>query len=427
MNTQDVQGRISFGEKSLIPQVVSPNKQAGIDAIAAKKWPEAITKLQESLRDKPNDPEARIFLNNAQIRDAKSYTIAVTVPLKNNANGSLEILRGVAQAQNQINSSKKIQGVPLKVAIASDDDDSEVAKQIARALVKNPDVLGVVGHYASDVTLEAGQIYNSEQLVAISAISTSVELSTNSKPYIFRTVPSDEVAAKKLADYMIKDMQQKKVAVFFSSESNYSKSLKSEFIKAIKPTGEVVNEFDLSDPNFSAADSVQIAISKDAKVLMLAANTDTLNQALQVVTVNKKRLKLLGGDDVYAPKTLQIGGDDAVDMVVAVPWHIDNDPATSFLSISEQLWGKVNVNWRTALAYDATQALIVAISREPSRKGVQQALSSGDFSTSGAFDNIRFLPTGDRRDAEVQLVKVVGDVYDGLRLRTTGYKFVKMP
>jgi branched-chain amino acid transport system substrate-binding protein len=417
-----VQRRISFGEKSLIPEPLSPIKQAGINAIATKKWKEAIAKLQESLEKKRNDPETLIFLNNAQIRDAKSYTLAVTVPLKNNANASLEILRGVAQAQNEINSSsKKIQGVPLKVAIASDDDAPEVAKQIARALVKNRDVLGVVGHYASDVTLQAGQIYTAAELVAISPISTSVELSTNSKPYIFRTVPSDKVAAKKLTDYMIQNMQQKKVAVFFSSKSGYSLSLKSEFIKAIKlAAGQVVDEFDLSDPNLSAAESVKTAINKDAQVLMLAANTGTLDQALQVVTVNEKRLKLLGGDDVYAPKTLQNGKDNAVDMVVAVPWHIDNDPNSSFLTISKQLWGDVDVNWRTALAYDATQALIAAISREPSRNGVQQALSSENFSAIGAFDKIRFLKSGDRRDAEVQLVKVVGD-------RTTDYKFVKMP
>ncbi|MEH2272811.1 MAG: ABC transporter substrate-binding protein [Nostoc sp.] len=417
--TEDVQGRISFGEKSLIPQeAVSETKQAGINAIATKKWTEAIDKLEELLKNKPNDPETRIFLNNAKIGDAKSYTIAVTVPLKNNLNGSLEILRGVAQAQHQINSSQGNQRVPLKVAIASDDDDPEVAKQIATALVNNPDVLGVVGHYASGVTLEAGQIYTAGQLVAISPISTSVELS-NFKPYIFRTVASDSVAAKKLADYMIKNIQQQKAAVFFNSKSKYSLSLKSEFIKAIKPTGQVVNEFDLSDLNFSAADSVKTAMNNDAKVLMLAANTGTLDQALQVVTVNKKRLKLLGGDDVYAPKTLEIGGDDAVDMVVAVPWHIDNIRTAPFVSESRKLWGNVDVNWRTALAYDATQALIAAINLDPSRNGVQQALFSENLAI-GAFDKVRFFKSGDRRDADVQLVKVVGD-------RTTGYKFEKMP
>lgn len=65
-----------------------------------------------------NDPEARIFLNNARIGKQKSYTIATSVPIGTDPNESLEILRGVAQAQNEINASGGIKGVPLKVAIA---------------------------------------------------------------------------------------------------------------------------------------------------------------------------------------------------------------------------------------------------------------------------------------------------------------------
>jgi branched-chain amino acid transport system substrate-binding protein len=52
-----------------------------------------------------------------------------------------------------------------------------VAEQVAAALVKNLDILGVVGHFASDTTLAAGKVYQSGQLVAISPVSTSVQLS----------------------------------------------------------------------------------------------------------------------------------------------------------------------------------------------------------------------------------------------------------
>jgi branched-chain amino acid transport system substrate-binding protein len=52
---------------------------------------------------------------------------------------------------------------------------------------------------------------------------------------------------------------------------------------------------------------------------MLAANTETLDKALQLVQVNQKPLTLLGGDDVYTLKTLEIGREQAVGMVVAVP------------------------------------------------------------------------------------------------------------
>lgn len=57
------------------------------------------------------------------------------------------------------------------------------------------------------------------------------------------------------------------------------------------------------------------------------------------------------------------------------------------------------------LAYDATRAFIAALERNPTRIGIQQALSSPEFSTTGASGTIRFLPSGDR-NAPVQLVQI---------------------
>lgn len=409
--------QITFGEKTLIPGQVTPAKQAGLDAIATGKWNVAVANLQQARKENRNDPETLIFLNNAEIADGKSYTLAASAPLGTDPKGGLEILRGVAQAQNEINHSGGINQVRLKVAIANDNNQEDQAKQIATTLVNNTEVLGVVGHWASQVTLATAPIYNSAKLVAISPISTSVKLSGLS-PYIFRTVPSDYISARALANYMITTLKVKNAAVFFNSQSAYSQSLKSEFVTAVLlGGGRVIGEFDLSDPSFSAASSINQALQQQGQVLMLAANTSTLDKALQVVQVNRKRLKLLGGDDIYAPTTLEVGGDAAQDMVVAVPWDIDTLPQTEFVRESKQLWG-AEVNWRTALSYDATRAFIAAIQSSPTRSGIQQALSSPNFSMTGAAGAVQFLPSGDR-NAPVQLVKIVPNVNT-----ITGYDFV---
>ncbi|PMB06189.1 receptor ligand binding family protein [Fischerella thermalis CCMEE 5196] len=404
-NNKLITDRISFGEKILSAIEASPTKKEGITALASGNYSRAIPNLEAALKLNKNDPETLIFLNNARIGTAKNYTIVASVPLGTDPNGSLEILRGIAQAQHEINATGGIKGVPLKVGIANDDNNPEVAQQIANVLVKNQEVLGVVGPYASDVTLAAGTVYTRGQLVAISPISTSVKISNFSR-YIFRTVPSDFMAARALAKYMVENLQKKNAAVFFNSQSNYSQSLKSEFVSSVSlEGGQVSSEFDLSKADFSAAKSVEQAIKQGAEVLMLAASTDALDKALQVVQVNQKRLSLLGGDDIYTPKTLEIGQQQTVGMVLAVPWHIDSNLNADFPQKSRQLWGG-DVNWRTALAYDATRAFIAALERNPTRIGIQQTLSSPEFSTRGASGTIRFLPSGDR-NAPVQLVQIV--------------------
>jgi branched-chain amino acid transport system substrate-binding protein len=408
--------RITFGEKILIKEEISPAKKEGVAAVAAGNYDKAIVNFEAALRVKRNDPEALIFLNNARIGSAKSYTIAASLPFGSDPNIASEVLRGIAQAQNEINATGGIKGIKLKIAIANDDDKPETAKQIATNFVNNQEILGVVGPFSSDVTLEAGKIYNTGQLVAISPTSTSVKISNFSR-YVFRTVPSDFIAARALANYMTKTIQKKNAVVFFNSQNNYSQSLKSEFVSAVSlEGGQVVSEFDLSSLNFSASKNVEQATKQSAQVLMLASTSDTLDKALQVVQVNQKRLTLLGGDDTYTAKTLEIGREQAVGMVVAVPWHIDGNPTLNFPQKSRQLWGG-DVNWRTALAYDATKALIVAIERNPTRTGIQLALSAADFSTTGASGTVRFLPSGDR-NAPVQLVKIAPGNRSG-----TGYDF----
>ncbi|HEY9743916.1 MAG TPA: receptor ligand binding family protein, partial [Coleofasciculaceae cyanobacterium] len=100
--------------------------------------------------------------------------------------------------------------------------------------------------------------------------------------------------------------------------------------------------------------------------------------------------------------------------------HILGNPKAEFPKAANQLWGG-EVNWRTAMAYDAAKALIAAIGRNPSRSGVQQALSASDFSASGAAGGIQFLPSGDRNQA-VQLVRI----QPGKRT-SFGYEFVPVP
>ena len=411
-----IKERISFGEKSLITDDITSEKKAGIQALAKGNYQQAIANLEASLKRNRNDPEALIYLNNARSGYNQTYTIATSLPLSTDPGVALEILRGIAQAQNEINQSGGIKGIPLKVAIANDEDNPKISQQIANNFVNSPEILGVIGPNTSDATIAAGAIYNSGELVAISPTSTSIKISNFSR-YVFRTVPSDFIAARTLANYMTRTLQKKNAVVFFNSQSNYSQSLKSEFVSSVSlEGGQVSSEFDLSKADFSAAKSLEQASKQGAEVLMLAANNATLDKALQVVQLNQKKLTLLAGDDVYTLKTLEVGREQAIGMILAVPWHIQGNPQASFPQKSWQLWG-ADVNWRTAMAYDATVALIAALQLNPTRSGVQQALASPDFSTPGAAGVVRFSGSGDR-NAPVQLVRIVTGGRSG-----TGFDF----
>lgn len=400
---QSLKKSFSLGEHLLITPNTTDEKQEGINAFADRDYQSAIALFQVSLEQFPNDPETLIYLNNAQVATLNPVKIAVVAPIGSDLNLAQEMLRGVAQAQDKFNS----QGGNLQVEIVNDANKTEIATQVANELVKDPSILGLVGHYSSDASLAAAPIYQQNGLVAISPISTSTSLA-DAGDYIFRTVPSDLLAGNSLAEYFLGNLSKQKAAVFYNSESNYSKSLKDAFSTSLLSNGgEIVAEIDVGDSNFNADKAVQQAINQSAEALILLTNSTTLKQTFEIAKVNDHQLPLLAGDDIYIPETLESAEENVTDMVLAVPWHIEGNTNPDFIQAANNLW-KGKVNWRTAMAYDATQSLIAGIKVNPSRQGIQQILSKPGFSVTGASGVVKFLPSGDRNQA-VQLVQVEVD------------------
>jgi len=417
--TENLASRISSGEVLLVPNP-SNEKQRAAQALAGRDYARAVSLLEASLQANRNDPEALIYLNNARIGKAESYAIAVAVPIDGNLDSAAEILRGVAQAQQDINQAGGINGRPLRVFIADDANQPDFATSIAQRLADNRDILGVIGHHTSDSSKAAGAVYQQQGVPMISPTSTAVDL-TNEGTFIFRTVPSDRFTAAALVRYLLENFKLTKAALFFDAKSNYSNSLKDAFTTDLfSQGGEVVGEFDLSDPNFNPSDALQQARDRGAQALALLPSSNALDPALQVMQLNTGNLPLLAGDAIYSSKTLELGRTAAVGTIVATPWHVLAHQDSPFPPAAQQLWGG-DVSWRTAMAYDATKALAAAIARNPSRQGIQQALTDSNFSAEGATTPVRFLPSGDRNQA-VQLVTV----QPGNRTRF-GFEFVPVP
>jgi branched-chain amino acid transport system substrate-binding protein len=411
--------QLSQGDVSLVAEP-SNDKQRGIDAIKAGNLDQAIPKLEAALRGNPNDPESLIYLNNAKVGNQDGLAIAVTIPYASNPTGALEMLRGVAQAQDEVNKAGGINGKLLKVVIANDGGNAEGAKQVAQALVSQAEVLGVVGHFSSSQSLAAGPIYEQGNLLMVSPVSTSTEL-TGSGKYIFRTVPSDSVAAQALADYAIGTLNSKKVAVFYNSADKYSTSLYKAFTDKMNasPETEQLLEYDFASSGFNPQASYEQASNQGAIAIALFPNTDKLDESMIILKQNQRKLPIVAGDDVYSPDVLKGAGGDAEGVVIAIPWHILSDPQSTFAQTSQKLW-RATVNWRTAMSYDAAIALVEAMKRNPNRSGMREALVAGDFSPVGATGMVKFRPSGDRNQ-KVQLVTVKPGNRSG-----TGYDFVPL-
>lgn len=413
---QALRSRVSAGEEALFEDP-SSDKAEGIEAIAQNNYADAITAFNASLADNPNDPETFIYRNNARIGDKRARTVAVVVPSEGSEGVSLEMLRGAAQAQYDINRNGGIDGALLKLVIVKDENDTEVAEAIAQTLVNDDMVLGVVGHYSSDVTAETAPIYAQGQLVTVSPVSAAVDLSGIS-PYLYRTVPSDSFAAAALAAYMVYYREDRNAAVFFDSTSEVSRSLKEEFESFVSAWGgDVISEYDLSESGFDG-DALLAAEQAGADTVMIASSLDTLDAAVDVINTNEGVMPVLGGDELYNRAVLEETKANAQSLTIAVPWHLlSRDTDDEFVRSSQDLW-KGDVSWRTASTYDAVLAIATGLRGDASREGLKAALDSDEFSLDSASGPLSFLPSGDRRQVD-RLVKVEAGTRSG-----AGYDFV---
>lgn len=422
--------RFSMGERPLINTPETLAKQEGIAAFAAADYPQAVRWFEESLQVNPNDPETLIYLNNARLRAEQRPTvaIAVSVPIGKALNVAQEILRGVAQAQDEINRSGGIDGVGLEVQIVNDDNDPRLTHHIAEVLVNQQEILAVIGHNTSDASLGAAPIYQEQGLVMISPTTFDPAVSKTGD-YIFRAVPTAQSMSAVLVNYLIEQTfrqtaQVPKTLLCYDATAPDNAVFRDAFVDTLTANGgEVVSAVNaqgddlcnFASPDFDAEEAIATALEQGANSLYLGPSINYLDPAIEVARVNNGRLPLFSSPSLYTQKITLDGQQFVEGLVLVAPWTPDAYP--DFAQRAQQLW-KATVNWRTATAYDATRAVIFGLQQDSTRPGLQQALRNPNFLTAGSGDSVRFLDTRDRRLTPV-LVQVQSD-------RPGNYRFISI-
>lgn len=404
--------RFTKGQRTLFPGKGNPNRENGIKAFRQEDYGSAVTAFKRAIDADRNDPESLILYNNAKARQqGNPYTLATVVPVENNMNSAEEILRGVAQAQHQFNNDGGKDGRLLEIVIANDGNQASNAIQVARQLINDPSVLGVIGHNSSSATEAGLSVYvQAQDLAVVSPTSSSNSLQDSS---FYRTVPSDAATGSKLAEYVQDSLNLNKVVIFYASDSSYSNSLTAAFEDNFN--GTITRKVDISDSNPNLNPAVEIsqsAFQEQAQAALLFPSTKYTPVAIELAKANfslpeSQRLQLLGGDSLYSGKILTGGGEAVENLTLAVPWFAKSPRSQKFTSMGEQQWGGM-VNWRTAMGFDAAQALIKTLDQNSDRASILsqlQQISIPANETSG--ETVKF-SSGERQSQPVLVQAVRG-------------------
>ncbi|QMS86919.1 amino acid ABC transporter substrate-binding protein [Nostoc edaphicum CCNP1411] len=412
---------MNLGTRILVKVQTYPEKTDGVKAFAEKDFTTAVKKFTASLKNNPNDPETLIYLNNAKIAQDNSIPlkVAVIAPINFDPSLSEEILRGVAQAQNEVNNQGGINGKKLQIVIASA-ENREDSTRIDNELVQDKSIVAAVG------VRRNAAIYSENRLVLVLPVerpnqvenqenleSNSINNQPNSSTtnYLFHVNPLYDNLVDTHSRYIAR--QARNIAICGDSRSSRSNSTSSssqilveQYTQAIKKYGGNVisTPCNLADKNFDPRAFVDQAIeTENASGFLLMPSIRNIYFATKVAQEVKGRKPLFASENMYSATTLQ-NGKDLEGMVLPVYWHRDANKDNPFAENAFQLWN-AQVNQRTAGAYDALQAIIAGLKQDNTREGLQKVLSNPNFSTSGATGMIQFSLSGERQ-GEAMLVKI---------------------
>ena len=393
---------ISLGEEILSEKNTTPEKQAGVKAFADGNYPKAVANFKSSLQKNPNDPEARIYLNNAKAANSKqTIKIAVSVPLGRNQPIGEEILRGVAEVQEEINRDYEINGLPLQVVIANDNNDGKLTQEVAHKLVKDAAIFAVVGHNSSNASVAAAPIYKEGKLVMVSSTSFANQLKEQS--YVFRMVPQITFFAAQLSKGLGKAIPNPKVAICVDNVSPDQESFRNEFkyvVSAYK--GQHIDlRCNLADPSFNPSTVVEAIKRNNVNSLMVAPYVNNLpkaNEIFKAIREEQLPIKLFGSPTLYNDKTIEWGGKAVEGLTLSVPYFPNEKEKESF----RKLWKTELNTWRSPMAKDTTRAIATGLQqllqqKNPTRQELDNILRNPNFKVQGATGEFKFnSSTGER-------------------------------
>jgi branched-chain amino acid transport system substrate-binding protein len=355
--------------------------------------------------------------------DTKEFIIGIGVPL---TQGDVAFGQGIKRATElavkKANESEEVKAakISFKTLDGDDQSDPKTGTTVANKFASTKNLVGVVGHFNSTVSIAASKVYNDKNIVAISPGSTNPTLTEQGFASIFRTTATDAVQGPVGAERAF-NLGYKTVAVVNDS-STYGEGLAKEFGKKFAELGgSVVLEANTQQKqnDFTALATKIAALAPDVVYFGGTYAADTGAGALfsKQLKAGGVTAPVMGGDGLYAddfislagnadgdlatcpglpPELLPKGAEFSADYKAAYP----NDPVAAF----------------DAYAYDAAQSLINAavkvatdlgantITSPDGKAAMIDAVTATDFE--GVTGQVSFDEKGDTKNQAVSLYKV---------------------
>ena len=235
--------------------------------------------------------------------------------------------QGIELAVDEVNAKGGVLGRKIRIIKKDDKGSVDEGRFVAQSFACNPDMVAVIGHVDSYISIPASIIYEYYGLVMFSPLSTAPELTVRDGfKLIFRNVPTDKDIARQLAKFAI-DMGYQEMVVCFL-ENAYGRGLARAFEKQFEKTGgtiiDTISYDSLSDAGYFRKSLTTWRDNFSFDAIFLAG---TVPQAAEFISEAGKlgiKVPVMGGDGLLSPDLWETGGNRAEGTIVAAFYNPDD-------------------------------------------------------------------------------------------------------
>ena len=330
---------------------------------------------------------AAIFAAGASAQAQVKF--AVTGPITGpNAAFGAQLKNGVEQAVEDINAAGGILGQKIVLTIGDDVSDPKQGVSVANKFAGDG-VKFVVGPFNSGVTMPSSEVYAENGILQITPAATNPKITERGLWNIFRTCGRDDQQGKVAADFIVKNMKGKKIAIVHD-KTTYGQGLADETKKAMNKAGvkEVLYEgVNTGEKDFSALVSKIKAAGAD--LLYWGGLHTEIGLIVRQMRDQGVKTVAMGADGITSDEYATIGGPGVEGTLMTFPPDPRNRPEAKDI-VAKYRAKNFNPEAYTLYSYAAVQIIAEAAKRaksldpkkvaEEMKKGVPFKTVIGDIS-----------------------------------------------
>lgn len=329
----------------------------------------------------------------------ESVTIAAAWPWSVRYDGLY--WEGLELAVDEINSAGGILGRTVQIQKEDDRESVDQGRLVAQKLADDPNVVAVIGHLNSHISIPAAGIYETSGLLMMTPGSTSPELTRLGHHLVFRSVNSDDDIARNMASFALQAGHQRVVIGYV--RNTYGLGLANAFEEYAQHIGlEIIDRQSYDPASSSNPAAYQRLVDQwddlEFDALFLAGMAPQAGYLVKQIRAAGLGIPILGGDALDTPELIAAAGEAAEGMVVASVFHPDQPrPGVQrFTRIFTSAYGRPPDSW-AARGYEAMRMLAEAMEAAGSTapEDVARRLQSSDAPSFSLSGPVRFNERGE--------------------------------